>query len=207
MQYVRVCTGGWLYEKDASSAVCALCKERCCTTCSDASSRLTEECCNITICGAGKAKHITKPAQLRKEYGVDRDACIWKWKRLTPFPVCGHPRCSVCASGGGGCGRCRVGAAADVEASLIEADLARVDAMAKDEAGTSASLRAALLSWSVGAGRAALEKANAKRIRAGPPPPAAAAAAAAGASSSSAAAASNDDDAAASSKKRKLEGK
>jgi hypothetical protein len=77
---------------------------------------------------------------------VERDACFWRHAVCeTPWPGCGHTRCSEQPEEGG-CPQCAAKGEASREEERVAADRERAQAMA-DDAATSASLKAVLRRW------------------------------------------------------------
>lgn len=125
---------------------------RCCVRCLGPT-----ECCGKAICGLGESDKIDTPEKLRSEFGVERDACIWKHALLPEWEACGHLRCSLATDS---CHTCSTVEKLKEEDRRIAADKKRVDVLIADPS-TSQSLRAALAKWAAGSAPSAKREAAA----------------------------------------------
>ncbi len=115
---------------------------RAATRAATRASSAAAECCAAR---AGE-KAFPDKASLRAAWGVERDACFWRHAVCeTPWPGCGHARCSEQPEEGG-CPQCAATAETSREEQRVAADRERAQAMA-DDAATSASLKAVLRRW------------------------------------------------------------
>lgn len=82
--------GNILCEECANINGCDKCENECCVRCGDHK----HECCGMIICGYGKHGSYKSKEEMRKEYGVKYDACIWEHEVADKKLECGHVGCN-----------------------------------------------------------------------------------------------------------------
>ena len=145
--------GSILCEDCASCAACDLCGEDCCVRCKEE----RPQCCGKILCGSGK-KYPSAREQ-RKEFGVERDACVWK--HTTKELPCGHPGCNLYTQGA--CYTCDKLKRKQTEDRAIKEDVKKVPELLGMV--QSSSLAAVLTAWAGDPGRAARETKELERLR------------------------------------------
>ena len=133
---------GNIYCEDcADKSKCDVCGERCCVGCGE-----QQPCCGRVLCGSGNTGNCDTAEEMRGQYGVVRDACVWKHAEVENWAACGHPRCALDGEPQATCFTCAQQAAAELEVARVKADRERVRALLESPE-TSASLKAALTAW------------------------------------------------------------
>ncbi|CAB9527027.1 expressed unknown protein [Seminavis robusta] len=120
---------------DASSP-CGRCETFCCRLCESK----FHECCGLVICGSGNVENFKSKEEMRKEDGVEHDACIWDHvkKKLD----CGHIGCNYNKEYT--CRTCSVKKAKKNETAAIQKDRLWVEDLLKKSGPKSRALSAYL---------------------------------------------------------------
>lgn len=124
--------GNILCDDCAVKGGCDKCGESCCVICSSE----THQCCGMMICG-NKESYNSKE-EMRKEYGVEYEACIWEHKVKEEKLECGHVGCNFHE----GCYTCKMNKITKTEDDNIESDKEVVEELLKK--ASSDSLKAYL---------------------------------------------------------------
>lgn len=115
--------GNVLCDGCAQNSPCHKCGNSCCVQCSSHK----HPCCGMVICGSGKKDSYDSKEAMRKEYGVEHDACIWEHQVAAKKLECGHAGCNFHE----GCYTCKMNKIKAAEDDGIEEDKVLVEELMK----------------------------------------------------------------------------